>query len=308
VIAVWMLSPSKRYRNAGAPTSIPYRGWKRWHTIIGLVFGILAMTWAFSGLLSMGPFDFVERLAGNRPPDTKTGSGATDTKAGGRPTGRGGRGNSNIAGTLRGDVPFDLAAYASKPPSAALASLGSDFKPKELEFTMFAGEPQYLVTDDTGRTRIVPVRGDPKEEFDHERIAALIRQSAGTSIAEQRWIDHYDSYYLDRRREKPLPVIYVRLNDENDTRYYVDPKTARVVGTYSSRSWVNRWLYHGLHSLDFPWLYNHRPLWDIVVIGLMLGGTALCVTSLILTWRVLSRKLLAAFLRRETQPAIEDLA
>ncbi len=76
VIAVWMLSPSKRYRNAGEPTSIPYRGWKRWHTIIGLVFGILAMTWAFSGLLSMGPFDFVERLAGNRPPDTKTGSGS----------------------------------------------------------------------------------------------------------------------------------------------------------------------------------------------------------------------------------------
>jgi hypothetical protein len=46
-----------------------------------------------------------------------------------------------------------------------------------------------------------------------------------------------------------------------------------------------------LHSLDFPWLYNYRPAWDIVVITFMVGGTALCVTSLILAWRVLGRKL-----------------
>ena len=54
---------------------------------------------------------------------------------------------------------------------------------------------------------------------------------------------------------------------------------------------MSRWLYHGLHSLDFPWLYNYRPLWDIVVITFMVGGTALCVTSLVLAWRVLGRKL-----------------
>ena len=34
-----------------------------------------------------------------------------------------------------------------------------------------------------------------------------------------------------------------------------------------------------------------RPLWDIVVIALMVGGRALCVTSLILSWRVIGRKL-----------------
>ncbi len=50
---------------------------------------------------------------------------------------------------------------------------------------------------------------------------------------------------------------------------------------------MTRWLYHGLHSLDFPWLYNYRPAWDIVVITFMLGGTALCVTSLVLAWRVI---------------------
>ena len=81
------------------------------------------------------------------------------------------------------------------------------------------------------------------------------------------------------------------MNDDERTRYYIDPKTARVVGSYSNRNWVGRWLYNGLHSLDFPWLYNYRPLWDIVVIAFMLGGTALCVTSLVLSWRVIGSKI-----------------
>ena len=82
-------------------------------------------------------------------------------------------------------------------------------------------------------------------------------------------------------------MILARVNDAEHTRYYIDPKTAEVVGSYSSRTWMSRWLYHGLHSLDFPWLYSYRPLWDIVMITFMLGGTALCMTSLILAWRVI---------------------
>jgi len=86
-------------------------------------------------------------------------------------------------------------------------------------------------------------------------------------------------------------VIAVTLNDAERNRFYIDPKTARVVGTYNSRNWITRWLYHGLHSLDVPWLYNHRPAWDIVVVTFMLGGTALATTSLLLAWRVLGRAL-----------------
>jgi hypothetical protein len=63
------------------------------------------------------------------------------------------------------------------------------------------------------------------------------------------------------------------------------------VGGYSFRRWAGRWLYHGLHSLDFPWLYTHRPLWDVVMIAFMGGGTALGVTSLILAWRVLGARI-----------------
>jgi hypothetical protein len=266
-IGLWMYSPTKRYRNAGVATAIPYRGQKRWHTVFGLIFGLGAATWAFSGMLSMDPFP------------TRTGGpagGRTDVA-------------ERISDALDGRVA--LAAYASKHPREALAQV-SHLNVKELEFTSFAGEALYLAKLGDAATHIVPIKGEPRASFDPEQIMGIVRKVAGRGgLADLRLIDQYDRYYLDRRRERPLPVILARLNDPVDTRYYIDPKTGRIVGGYSDRGWVNRWLYHGLHSLDFPWLYNYRPLWDIVVITFMVGGTALCVTSLILAWRVIGRTL-----------------
>jgi hypothetical protein len=278
VIGIWMYSPSKRYRHGGAATSIPYRGQKRLHAIFGLIFGIGAVTWAVSGMLSMDPFP--------------------------APTPRAERG-ADIARALRGR--FQLGAFQSKSPSEALLQL-SDLKVREIELTSIAQEPVYLATMARGDTRIVPLRGAPAMEVGADRVIDIIRRSLGTvDIGELTLLKEYDAYYLDRHRERPLPVVFLRLNDAGHTRYYIDPKTARVAGSYNSRSWISRWLYHGLHSLDFPWLYKHRPLWDIVVLGFMAGGTALCVTSLILAWRVVTRKLMLLFgTDREPAPS-EDL-
>jgi len=183
-----------------------------------------------------------------------------------------------------------LDAFAAKSPAEALRQLGT-LQVKELEFTQFAGEPVYLASLNGTSTSIVPVAGEPLVGIGEERIKDVVRKAVKPGeLAELRVMDEYDRYYIDRHGRKPLPVVLARLNDAENTRYYIDPKTGRVAGNYSARSFSSRWLYHGLHSLDFPWLYKYRPLWDIVVISLMLGGTALCVTSLILTWQVLWRK------------------
>ena len=260
VVGVSMFSRSKRYRVDGRPSAIPYRGQKRWHTICGLIFGLGAVTWAFSGMLSMDPFP---SLATRSPVD--------------------------IGEALRGRP--QLAAFAAKDPREALKALAG-LHVKELELVSFGGEPVYIATLGGGGSRIVPLEGPPRGAFDRQRIVDLV--SAATQprgLAGTRVLDRYDVYYLDRHRRRPLPVILARVNDAEHTRYYIDPRTARLVGSYSSRTWISRWLYHGLHSLDFPWLYDHRPLWDIVVITFMLGGAALCVTSLTLAWRVLGRTL-----------------
>jgi hypothetical protein len=275
IVGVWMYSPSKKYRNAGAPTSIPYRGQKRWHTIFGLIFGVATVTWAFSGMLSMDPFPRRTNRATN----------------GGAQIARGTGGTRSIQAALRGRTTFD--AFERKHPKDALAQLAG-LQVKELELTSFMGQPGYLATLADGTTRIVPVDGEPITGYTPERITEFVTKTVGReALADIRTINQYDMYYLDRRRERPLPVVLARLNDEGHTRYYIDPQTSRVVGSYNARNWMTRWAYHGLHSLDFPWLYNYRPLWDIVVITFMLGGTALCVTSLVLAWRVLGRKVRA---------------
>jgi hypothetical protein len=265
VIGAWMYSPTKKYRYAGAPSAIPYHGQKRWHLVLGLIFGVATITWAFSGMLSMDPF----------PRET-----------GGRLLERG-IDRAELDDALQGEVSF--AAFAARDPRDALTQIGRPVR--QLDLTSFAGEPVYLATLAPGDTRIVPLRGEPFEAFDHQRIIDVVNRAAGPRKAEIRVLTQYDRYYLDRRRQRPLPVILAHFDDEAGSRFYIDPGTARVVGSYDSNAWMNRWLYNGLHSLNFPWLYNYRPLWDIVVISFMVGGTALCVTSLVLAWRVVGRTL-----------------
>ena len=284
VIAAWMVSPARRYQYAGSRSRIPYRGWKRWHTIGGLVFGVAAVTWGFSGFLSLEPFRVIDRL-------TELSVGSETLEEESRSLEVWGR----VTDVLRGRR-LAFAAYAERPASEAIAAI-PDFEVKELEYTSFAGQPIYLATNSRGETRIVPVRGEPQQTFASADLMRRIAAAAGEGAADIQLLDTYDAYYRDRRRALPLPVIRVRMGDALDSRYYVDPKTATVVGSYSTRDWVSRWLYHGLHSFDFPWLINHRPLWDIVVLTLMLGGTALCVTSLVMAWRVLALTVAAAFER-----------
>jgi hypothetical protein len=262
IVGLMMYSPSRR-------VSIPYRGQKRLHHILGLFFGIVACTWAFSGMLSMEPFP----LSSGRQ-----------------------QGSRSIASALRGKRP-QLSQYAPRSPQEVLAQLGSAFPVKQLELSSFASDPMYIATGAQGETRIVRMLGEPMDSFDVKRIVNVLNSMS--RVAEARLMNEYDAYYLDRTRQRPLPVLYVQLSDEAHSQYYIDPKTAQVVGSYraSTESWVNRWLYHGLHSINFPWLYNYRPAWDIVVLTLMLGGSWLSVTSVIIGFQLVRRKL---FIRRTT--------
>jgi hypothetical protein len=48
----------------------------------------------------------------------------------------------------------------------------------------------------------------------------------------------------------------------------------------------------GRHAADESAVAGQPPpLWDIVVITFMIGGTALCLTALVLAWRAVGKKL-----------------
>jgi hypothetical protein len=265
LLAAVVYSPRRRYRRAGAPAANPYSGLKRWHLGLGLIFGASAATWAFSGMLSMYPF-------------ARSGDLASSPEL------------------LR--APLDLSAFAAKPPQIVLAQLAG-LAVKELECTSLGTESMYIASV-SGGFRIVPVAGSPRAEFDERAIRAALAGSQPAKLIELKRSTRYDRYYLDRHGRLPLPVLVARVDDAHSTRYYIDPRTARIISSYRSSDWTERWLYHGLHSLDFPWLYASRPSWDILVLAFMLGGTALGVSALVLAWRVVKRTVRLATVNEET--------
>lgn len=267
LLAVTVWSPRHRYRRDGMPATLPYRGWKRWHTVAGLLFGVVTVTWSFSGLLSMGPFHVIDRLVLMTPPASGD-EPAVDAAL----LGRG----------------LALEAYAGRPVAEVIGSLAG-FGVKELEYVSIAGQPVFLASNGDGDTRVVPMQGPPLASFDVGRLMARIRDEARGPLVSVQLLHAHDRYYLDRGAARPLPVILARFGDAAGTRVYINPRTATIVTTYTAGDRVARWLYHGLHSLDFPWLYRYRPLWDIVVIALLLGGGFVSATAVVLAWRVLWR-------------------
>ncbi|HEX7137241.1 MAG TPA: hypothetical protein VF219_05325, partial [Vicinamibacterales bacterium] len=141
---------------------------------------------------------------------------------------------------------------------------------KEVEIVPFRGQPRLLFD------------GKAREPVDDQPIAAALAAAMpGVAPTDIERLNDYDDYYYDRTQSLPLPVVRARYRDAAATWLYVDPNRGAIVRKEERSSRVNRWLYHGLHSLDFPFLYRRRPLWDIVMILLILGGAGSAMTAVV---------------------------
>ena len=236
----------------------PYRSWNYWHHLAGLGFGVLALTWVVSGTISMNPWGFLE----------------------------GGGGNERAA--LIGD-PLPWSAYrdslARLNDNAALAGAVSlTGAPQNGRLFWLARWPdeRVLRMDDGGRA----APAAPAELFHEAQLVAN-----GKTIASQGLMTAEDSYYYrtpgsDRLT---LPVYRVVLADAAQTRYYFDPRDGFLVGRVDADRRGYRWLFDGLHHLDFfAWL-RVRPLWDAVMLLLLLGGIAITGSGCYLAVRRIGR-------------------
>ncbi len=279
VWGVWRWSPGRRYRLKHNRSQTPYAGLMRWHHYAGLVFGLTTFTWTLSGPLSLDPWNW-------HPPNSPTAAQRTAVSGG----------------------PLRLGLMTLEGLRQAASTVGGAVGPKELEVLQFQGEP-FL------RAVLVPPRGPavsgggagsylperslvsavtPEKgvftSFERQRVLDAARAAMpGVSILDTAWLEEYDGYYYGRPGTRSLPVLRARFDDPQQTWLYLDPSQGRIVLKEERLTRLNRWLYHGLHSLDFPFLYNRRPLWDLVVITLSLGGIALIATPLWQAWHRLVR-------------------
>lgn len=294
-VAVGLIRLNRRNRS-------PYSGIMRWHHYSGLVFGAAAFTWVLSGALSMDPFgwhagratsqgqhaavagemrldDFdlasirtallsvsesfqpreVEFLSFDGEPLLLAyrPHAASDGASGRADAGPNAGSDAHAPDTATAGRGRYLASYLGSP-SAFLATV----QPFE----------HRLLTPGSGETR----------RFDRqELLAAAARAMPGAEVLGVDRLTEYDAYYGDRRDGRTaLPALRVRFNDRHRTWLYLDPALGRIVHREQRWSRIDRWLYRGLHRLDFPGFYSRRPLWDIVVIVLLTGGLFSSVSSL----------------------------
>jgi uncharacterized iron-regulated membrane protein len=256
----------RRTRPFRLSRAIPYSGWMRWHYVSGAIFGVFTLTWAFSGLLSMEPFAWT-----NSP-------------------------GLAISGDAMTGGPPDLSRFTAVDRETWQQVLG-DRQIREMEFTRLQNRHHYVVrlapADprlESKRERLhqpyyvtVPLEQDRvlvaadtlvarREPFASEALLARLEAAApGVPVVASELLTDYDSYYYSRARQTPLPVLRVTFGDPDETWVYVDPQMGQVLARVDRFSRVVRWLYNGLHSLDFAFWYRSR-LWDIAMIVLLLGG------------------------------------
>jgi len=249
---------AKPYRS-GSRT--PYKGIARWHHVLGLVFGSLALTWVFSGWLSMNPwrlFDHPQALS---------------------------------SAAYHGG-PLEPGAFA--PGTAqALARFNSDgFVPREIEWRRIGGQGYLLARDGAGAVRLLDGDGRLHRNLEPEVLAraASAMWPAGRLHVETLYA--YDAYYYGRAEhsmlghlDKPLPALRLHFDDPAGTWLHLDPRSGAVIEQLDERRRVYRWLFNLLHSWDWLPLLERRPLWDGLLISASLGGLLLSLSGTWLGWR-----------------------
>ena len=262
----WWQQPEGARSASGLASRIPYSGWMRWHYVAGVVFGGFTLTWVFSGLLSMEPYAWTNAQGLEMPRDSLTGGPldltrfpAMDTDVWARLTG--GRSVREVEFVRIQDDPYYVVRVGSEPVEAVRA----ERLHQPYYVTGLAELNRLLVAADTMTAR--------DKAFSVESLMARLTASVpGIPVVQSALLTEYDSYYYSRGRQTPLPVLRVKFADPARTWFYIDPEMSQVLGSVHRFSRVERWLFKGLHSLDFGFWYDRRPLWDIGMIALSLGG------------------------------------
>lgn len=237
----------------------------RWHHISGMVFAVIAITWLFSGFMSINPFNLMRTDA---PPLKLEG----------------------YAGARLASDRFQLEA------SDLLASLPGTFVARQIDWLVVGGQPYLVAYDGHGDVRIRPAGvtdGAPARQLPEASLvsaaAALIPDHR---IREAKLLSEYDIYYYKRAahtltgdRERPLPILRISFDDADRSLVYIDPRTGRILSHYNSAGKQSRWLFQFMHSWDLPGLLAVRPLWDILILSFLGGGLVLSVTGAVMGWR-----------------------
>jgi hypothetical protein len=277
----------------------------KWHHFAGLIFGLVTFTWIFSGAVDVPAIPRIDAF----------GPSSNFTKI---QLSLGARSAQGAGATI------DLDPVTIDRLREAFAAINSVFTPKEMEFLQVGGKPYFIaykppasqteVDNWTYRTNLDfltplldkehvlvsitnPERGAFRRFEDDSMLQIAKAAMPGAAVKEATWLNEFDDYYyyslpsFNLGLMKPLrtlPVLRVTFADTKQTRIYMSPSHGQMTKSEMDDR-IARWSLYGLHALDFSLLYQHRPLWDVVVWTLLIGSTILSSTTLVPMFRRLKR-------------------
>jgi hypothetical protein len=201
-----------RFRRARNGRWSPYGGWRWWHHLAGVFFGLFTLTWVTSGLLTMNPAGLLE-------------SEATETA------------QAVLAGQIS-SAEVNAFVAAARPARGAVA----------FDSAPLGGRLFVLERFRDGRVARLDGRGAPAE-LSRTELALAIRR-AGIGAAALVPMTRPDAYYYPTY-DGPAPLPVWRMPTSGGNAYF-DPVSGRVRLVADAEARASRWIRTGLHDFDFP--------------------------------------------------------
>ncbi|HLZ99036.1 MAG TPA: PepSY domain-containing protein [Steroidobacteraceae bacterium] len=256
-VGTWLgLLRMMRNRAAGRPGLSPFRGWMRWHHIIGLFASVVVVAWILSGWLSMDH----GRLFSHGE------ASATEVDRL--------RGMSLEA--IADSAPLEL--LARLPPSTSIGFNGLAGRSFLTTYGPLAQAPRIFLADQPAPST-VPALPDALLQRAVENVwpGAVRLQRSGS----------LDELY---RRAESVGDDAAAFTVGAGLRIYVDRFSGRLLAVMNSSRRDYAWIYYALHTLQFPGLIDHPEVRTIIVLLLLAVGFVFSVTGVVLSWVRLRRE------------------
>ncbi len=228
----------------------PYRGWMRWHHVIGLFASVVVLVWIFSGWLSMDH---------------------------GRLFSRGGV-TAEQAARVRG---LSLASLANATSLQLLKAAGPA---SVIELAAVDGRPFLTIRGGGGTATARILRLDTGERslmpLPPDVLLTAVRAVWPTATIDAE-ASNVDALY--RLAESiPADALAFHSGPPTDARIYVEPYSGRLLAVMDPSRRAYAWVYYCLHTLNFPGLIARPGTRTVIVMLLLICGLGFSITGVVL--------------------------